>query len=612
MDYTRKQVKALFYKRRLGLVIHYLERKEFGIMINSKMILIIGSCPANREKLKGYWQGDEGYGILEADSRKGALALLQAREDVDLILLDADVSGELGLDFLSELKRPGAFPHIPVIVNVEDYDCKYEEKALELKADDFIRQPAAAGIVKRRASNVIKKNAYDKGRKDALTGIYNYETFCLQAGRMLKEDAEKEYVVLQFHIVKFILINELFGRETGDEILAGFAGSLAKAVGNRGVYGRMKSDHFLCCIPHEEAEEGSSFSRILQEGVEEYEKRYSFITQAGIYIVGNRELPVAVMCDRAGLACQSISTNMERRFAYYDEQAGEKFLEEQGLLRDTRDALESGQFYIEMQPIYDLRSRQLSSAEALVRWEHPQKGLIYPGTFVPLLEKSGLITRLDMFVAEEVCKVLSEFEKEGIPQVPVSVNISRIDFGKMNLVEEINGLTEKYGIEKRLLKIEVTESACVDTDEIIGQVDELRREGYDVLMDDFGGGYSSLGTLKELPIDILKIDMGLMNRLEDSKRTANIVYCIVQMAKMLGIQTIAEGVENERQVEFLKEIGCDRIQGYFYSHPMKLAEYKKILEQGKEKPGPNGLEEQVQLMFKEQDLYGFGQNIKNL
>ncbi|MDE6202568.1 MAG: EAL domain-containing protein, partial [Lachnospiraceae bacterium] len=226
------------------------------------------------------------------------------------------------------------------------------------------------------------------------------------------------------------------------------------------------------------------------------------------------------------------------------------------------------------------------SAEALVRWMHPEKGFISPGVFIPLFERSGLISKLDAYVWEEVCRVLAQFKKEGVPLCPVSVNASRIDFCESDLLHRINTLTEKYGLEKKLLKVEVTESAYTQNpQEIIKQVVDLRKEGYDVLMDDFGSGYSSLNTLRELPVNILKIDMKFMNQLEDSHRAASIVLCIVKMAKMLGMKTVAEGVETKNQVEFLRNIGCDSIQGYFFSRPIKPAQLQQMLEKYHENAG---------------------------
>ena len=288
---------------------------------------------------------------------------------------------------------------------------------------------------------------------------------------------------------------------------------------------------------------------------------------------------------------------MVKRYSYYDEEEGERYLKEQMLIRDMKRALEEGQFYIEMQPIFDTKTRMPVSAEALVRWMHPEKGFISPGVFIPLFERSGLISKLDAYVWEEVCKVLVRFKKEGVPLCPVSVNASRIDFCESDLLHRINTLTEKYGLEKELLKVEVTESAYTrNPQEIIKQVVDLRKEGYDVLMDDFGSGYSSLNTLRELPVNILKIDMKFMNQLEDSRRAASIVLCIVKMAKMLGMKTVAEGVETKNQVEFLRNIGCDSIQGYFFSRPIKPAELQKMLEKYHEDAGAEREEDKVGIL----------------
>ncbi|GFI18504.1 putative signaling protein [Lachnospiraceae bacterium] len=566
-------------------------------MVNKITILVVDDITINRVLLKNFWGHEENYEIIEARTGEAALEILNERKDIDLILLDVIMPGMSGIELLARLKKLDAFMHIPVIVNTQSDEHGYEEEALRLGADDFIYKPYIKGIVKKRVENVLKKSAYDRERTDELTGIYTLAAFYSQTKKMLDMDPETEYAILQINIVKFKVINELFGVIMGDEILVRLAQMLKQAVGTEGTYGRMEADHFVCCIPISKMAKPSEFSAIMEEGTAELENKYGLTIHGGIYIARDRTLPVAAMCDRAVMACRNTNNNMVKRYSYYDEEEGERYLKEQLLIRDMKKALAEGQFYVEMQPIFDTKTKMPVSAEALVRWMHPEKGFISPGVFIPLFERSGLISRLDAYVWEEVCRVLARFKKEGVPLCPVSVNASRVDFCESDLLYRINTLTEKYGLEKKLLKVEVTESAYTQNpQEIIKQVVDLRREGYDVLMDDFGSGYSSLNTLRELPVNILKIDMKFMNQLEDSRRAASIVLCIVKMAKMLGMKTVAEGVETKNQVEFLRNIGCDSIQGYFFSRPIKPEELQKMLKTYYENAGDEKEEDKVGIL----------------
>ena len=567
-------------------------------MINKKVFLIVDDTEINRKVLKGFWKNDSGVEILEADSAKAALEILQKRNDVSLILMDVVMPEMSGFELLAELKKSDRFSHIPVIINTQSDGHNLEERSLQLGADDFFPKPYVEEIVKRRIDNVLKKSAYDKQRLDSLTGIYNFDTFCSLTKQMMEMDMVSDFAILRFNIVRFKLINELLGRKTGDEILILLARLIKRAVGIEGTYGRLEADNFVCCMPLGKIKENTKFNNIMVTGAKELERQYSLTIQSGIYLVRDRSLPISMMCDRAGTACRNIRDNMVKQFSYYNDEEAEKELEELMLIREMVKAVKGGQFHIVLQPIFDVKTEQAVSAEALVRWKHPEKGVISPGIFVPLFEKSGLISKLDMFVCEEACRVLAKLKKDGVPICPISVNISRVDFCEPDLVKRINEMTEKYGLDKKYIKIEVTESAYTQNpQEIIQQVIDFRSQGYEVLMDDFGSGYSSLNTLRELPANILKIDMKFMNQLENSGRAASILLCIVKMSKMLGMKTVAEGVENQSQVDFLRNIGCDSIQGYFFSPPIKPMEFRNLLARQKDSNGDNGKTDKIGVLL---------------
>ena len=244
------------------------------------------------------------------------------------------------------------------------------------------------------------------------------------------------------------------------------------------------------------------------------------------------------------------------------------------LVRDMEGALDNNNFCIFLQPIYDSATNKIKSAEALIRWNHPQRGMISPGVFIPVFEKNGFVTRLDRFAWESACRFLSRQRDNGLDVVPVSVNVSRVNMYDHNFVDYMTSLLGKYDLEPWMLRIEMTETAYVDNPtQMVKILRRLKNAGLTVLMDDFGSGYSSLNMLKNITADVLKLDMKFVQDIETSQRAATIMKSVVNMAHDLGMEVIAEGVETEPQVSFLRDIGCRLIQGYYYARPMAADEF---------------------------------------
>ena len=288
------------------------------------------------------------------------------------------------------------------------------------------------------------------------------------------------------------------------------------------------------------------------------------------------------MCDRAHMALNTVKGRYMTRYAYYDENMRELLLEEQTILRDMDFALEENQFCIYLQPIYSLKADKPVSAEALVRWIHPTKGVLSPGRYIPLFERNGFIVQLDRFVWECACKFLHARQEKGLPIVPISVNVSRLNFYNDDFFDTIVRLLRKYHLEPWMLKLEITESAYTDNPyQLLNVMKKFQNYGIKILMDDFGSGYSSLNMLKNVIVDTLKVDMNFVQDLENSKRAAAIVEAVVQLAKNIHMGVIIEGVETKAQIDFLESIGCDLIQGYYFSKPVPEEEFVKLLD-GKE------------------------------
>lgn len=567
---------------------------------NLKM-MIVDDQPLNRTILAGIFKDE--YQIIEAENGKKALEALYEYGGVDIILLDIVMPEMNGIEFLKIITQKEEFKTIPVIVNTQVGEDDMEVQALDLGVEDFIVKPYNPRIVTRRVRNIVQKSVLERKQMaqelnnakrlvtetvdelhyrvqhDWLTGIYNRETFYRETENMLLQQQEDKFDLLKLDIDGFKVVNELFGSQTGDKILISVAKMLIDIAGEEGTCGRLDADHFVVCVKEDILQRVFyDLVRLLSGELAGKEIHYPIYLHAGIYEITDIRVPIDLMCDRAGMALHTIKGNYVKRYAYYDEELRENMLEEQELATQMEIALEERQFYINLQPIYDVNTNLPVSAEALVRWNHPKKGFISPSVFVPLFEKNGFITKLDMFVWEEVCRTLADFKARGVKTIPVSINVSRINFYNPDLCSILEKLIDKYGLTTADIKLEITESAYTDnSNQLLSAMEVLQDKGFLILMDDFGSGYSSLNMLKNVPVDILKIDMMFIRSLETSDRASSILAYVIRMAKALNMDIVAEGVETENQRKFLLDCGCDCIQGYYYSRPLSVKDFEDLM-----------------------------------
>lgn len=438
-----------------------------------------------------------------------------------------------------------------------------------------------------------------RAERDTLTRLYNRETFYAETEKMLQQNPDKNYVIGHWNIDRFKVVNELFGSRTGDRILCDMADMIRSQIKGVGTYGRLEADHFVTCLPEEDLEESLIFIEEILSGAKEWNPlNYPILLHVGLYRVEDRNISVALMCDRADMALQMIKDNHLKRWNYYNATLKESILNEQKLVNDMENALKEHQFVVYYQPIVDVETQKTISAEALVRWQHPENGMISPGLFIPLFEKNGFIAKLDMYVCEEVCRHQASQIAAGNKVVPVSVNLSRINFYNPNLCVEIEEMVAKYGISPEVIKLEITESAYKDNpQDLLKAINAFQQRGFMVLMDDFGSGYSSLNMLKDFKVDILKIDMKFMDNLETSERAGNILFTIIQLAKSLNMETVAEGVETKNQFEMLAEMGCGCIQGYYFSKPVPEAEFVERLKLEQKQENAERIREKFQTVL---------------
>lgn len=554
--------------------------------MHDKTILIADNSIINRMQMGGILASE--YNILEADNGHDALDIMRERgeDGIDAVLLDLHMPGQTGFDVLAEKQANPAIADIPVIVITADSVTAAEVHALDAGAADFLTKPIEPEIMRRRVSLVINARELEEQRMrvrmleeaawitdhDDLTGLYTRKAFLREMQDMIDTHPDQEYLLAVWDFENFKTFNELFGTALGDKMLIAAARCMDDLFAGGGVYGRLSNDNFAFCFREGDADieqvmEGiiGDISRLLsQNGID-----FAPSLATGVYLVEDTDVEVSVMLDRAMMARNTIKGDYDRHIAYYNSELTDRMLEEQDILNNMEHALENGEFQVQLQPVYGIDSNQPVSAEALVRWHRPGYGIVSPGVFVPLFEENGFISKMDHSIWEQVCQILASRHDRGLPEIPISVNLSRRSIFNSSLYDEIVALVEKYGIEPRLFRIEVTESSYTENiDLVISMVTRLQDYGFTVLMDDFGSGYSSFNAFSDIPVDILKADMVFMRNLERNPRVASVFTSIVNMAHSLGIPVIAEGVETQEQYEFLHSVGCDYAQGYYCARPM--------------------------------------------
>lgn len=416
---------------------------------------------------------------------------------------------------------------------------------------------------------------------DRLTGIYNKEAFYKATRKLLFNNLTRDYFIILLNINNFKVINDLYGIEAGDELLRFIANKFAEIVKKTsdlpfsGTYGRIGSDVFAMCLIDEE-NKIDKVAHLIKESLDSYPLAIKISPSCGVFKIEDKDLPIEIMCDRADLALQSVKNKFIQLYAVYNDNMRNIILEEQEILNDMHTAIEENQFTIFLQPKYNMLLDSIIGAEALVRWNHPTKGMIPPYKFIPLFERNGFILKMDEYVWELACKTLRRWIDEGKTPLPISVNISRMHFYNPNLCNIFINLAEQYQIPPKLLELELTESAYTENpQQLYAVMEHLRSYGFVFSMDDFGSGYSSLNMLKDVAIDVLKIDLNFLRNSNQSERGQKILQATIRMAQSLDLPVIAEGVETREHVDFLLRSGCMFAQGYCFSKPVPIEEYEQ-------------------------------------
>lgn len=557
-----------------------------GLMTRKHTILIVDDARHNRTALREIL--NDNYIVLEAENGQNALAVLEEKyQAVTVIILDLIMPDMSGLELLEIFHRDARYQNIPVIAMLRGINDEIECKCLEYGAWDFMRKPYDPTIVRFRVKNVIERSQMRvddelkyRAEYDVLTGILNKSKFFYNTRNMLNIFGTEDFAFIRIDIEKFQLINSFFGMDEGDNLLKYMADYLQNVEKEYRyiTYGRIEADIFAVCFSYKSEKEITDFVKKFTNQMEKYPLDFDITPFFGVYLVKNRDLSINEMYDKANLASKNCKGNYIQNYFFYTKEMSEEIIKEQHIINNMKNALKNEEFVLYLQPKYELQRNSIAGAEVLVRWITADGRMISPGEFIPVFERNGFILKLDQYVWEKTCQLLAGWRDEGRKIFPVSVNISRVSLYNPKIVDVICGLTEKYNIPPEWLQLELTESAYTGNPKAIKEMmEQLQKKGFSILMDDFGSGYSSLNVLKDIAVDVLKIDMKFLDGSGDDGRSENILASVVRMAKWLNMPVVAEGAERKEQVSFLHSIGCEYVQGFYFARPMPVKEYEKLL-----------------------------------
>lgn len=440
-------------------------------------------------------------------------------------------------------------------------------------------------LLKLKASEKTQSKIEHLMNYDSLTGLPTLIKFRKDVEEILADNPKKKYAIVHLDIDKFKYINDTLGYDVGDELLRGMAKTVSANHKDMVLVGRVSADNFVILMPYTSEEQ---IRRILKDlndqftaGIKSCSLGKSVYLISGIARISYGQDVMSVI-DNANIARKSIKKSADVTCAFYDEKLNAKVLLELDICNSMEVALESGEFYMYLQPKVGLDNDKVVGAEALTRWIRKDGRVMVPDQFIPLFEKNGFIIQLDFYIYECACRTIKEWMEEGLEPVTISVNVSRVHLNNSDFVDKVMNLIERYHTPHEYLEFELTESIFLDNTEMaIGTMHELKNRGFKVSIDDFGAGYSSLNLLKDMTSDVLKLDKEFFRKGDMKQEEKIIVSSIINMAKQLKMKVLSEGVETEAQSEFLKTIDCDMAQGYLFAKPMPVEEFTELLRKKK-------------------------------
>ena len=544
-----------------------------------RYILIVEDEYINQEILKEIIS--DKYEVLVAGNGIEALNILKtSSKPISLILLDLNMPLMDGFTVLKEIKKDDKYKNIPIIVITGEKDSELE--ALNLGAVDFITKPFdITEIIMARINRSIelseKRIIVSTAEKDELTDVYNKHIF-IEYVKRIDDYKEKEHDMIVINIIKFHLYNELYGVVDANNALISLSKVLKEISRlNEGIVSRIESDYFALYINHQD-----DYDLLIDNINNELSNKYNITNislRYGIYKVNDNSISIEKRIDRAKLVCDEIKQSNTKMYYIYNDEIQKMQIFNEKLNHDFIKAIGNHEFKVYYQPKISILGDKykLASAEALVRWIHPELGFISPDKFIPLFEENGNIKILDKYIWNEAAKQIKIWHDKFNVKLPISINISRVDMFDESIVDFLNNIVKNNNIDYSDLYLEITESAYNnETDQINGIIDNLRNLGFIIEIDDFGSGYSSLNTLATLKFDILKLDMKFVKDMFKSDKTVKMVGIVADIARYLNVKLVAEGVEEKAQLEKLKELKYDIIQGFYFSKPVTNIEFEEF------------------------------------
>ena len=552
-----------------------------------RLILVADDEMINREMLGEILKND--YQVLYASDGEETLDKIhQYKDTLSLVLLDILMPGMSGLEILEEVKKDALLSRIPIIVLTAEKSMEVE--SLRLGASDFIPKPyPAVDVIHARVRRTIElsedRDIIRSTEKDALTGLYNKEFFYRYAAQLDQFNPDQAMDAVIIDVNHFRMVNERYGRAYGDQVLRKIGKELEEIAGASGAIAcRREADSFMIYCPHrDDYEEIMDHAQVYLAEEDSSDNRIRL--RMGVYSHADKGLDLERRFDRAKMAADTVKGSFTNNIGFYDDKLHEKQLYAEQLIEDFPAAIREKQFKVYYQPKFDVRPDTpiLISAEALVRWDHPDLGMVSPGFFIPLFEDNGLIQQLDHYVWKETARQIRVWKDQLNYSVPISVNVSRIDMYDPKLSDIMQEIIDSQNLSGSDFLLELTESAYTqDSAQIIETSQRLRKMGFHIEMDDFGTGYSSLNMLSSLPIDALKLDIQFIRNAFKEGGDTHMLEVIIGISDFLSVPVIAEGVETEDQLHALKSLGCDIVQGYFFSKPVPAADFEPFILQKKE------------------------------
>ena len=515
------------------------------------------------------------YEIITACDGKIGLRLLEENyKDLALVLMNIQIPVLSGFDFLRKVQEDPFLSLIPIIVMTASDAPKTEVVCLNLGAADYIRKPYHAELIKKRLENVIRLRESSVSlreiEKDSLTGLYTEQAFFHYSRRIMQFRSDKKMHVIIGRIKDFELIISIYGRKKANELLC-YMASIYNKKFKYGLLAKKGKASFLCLLSDDYKLDHQRMDNVINEFTENAPIKGIRI-KYGIYKNIDKNLPITTICDYASMAAETVMEDYNHDYAYYTDELAQKRIYNQMIENCFTDALKNKEFMIYYQPKIDVITEKVIGAEALVRWQRTDGSMISPENFIPIYEKNGQIQKLDAYIFGQVCRLQKRILDESKKLLSVSVNLSRSSILCEEIVEQYTKIVRENDIPITCVLLEITESASVYGQKVVKVAERLLQSGFKLHIDDFGSGYSSMESLSRLPFSVLKIDKSLIDHICET-RVEILVNHIIKLSKDLNMRVLAEGVETKEQLDILRKIKCDEIQGFYYARPMPEVEF---------------------------------------